>query len=237
MSFYINTAIYGVLGVVAINKLYKMYTPRKPKILSIEGNIGSGKSALVKSLQEAFGDKVYFAPEPVDEWMSLTDENGNNLLELFYADKPRWSYTFQNYAYISRMCEIQKAIKSGYRIIITERSIQTDKNIFAKMLYDEGDMNLMEHKMYNKWFDNFNSIATINIYLKTSVENCNSRIAKRNRQGEESISLDYLTKLEKYHEDWLLAPGNTSVILNGNDDFNTNRELHKSFIKKIKSLL
>ena len=210
----------------------------KVKIISIEGNIGSGKSTFVKILQTLFKDKVYFAPEPVGEWLELKDENDVNLLENFYLDKKRWSYSFQNYAYISRMCEIQKAKDSGHKIIITERSIQTDKNIFAKMLYDEGDLNKMEYQMYNKWFYAFNNIETVNVYLKTSVDNCNDRIKKRNRQGESSIEKDYLSKLETYHDNWLLnTESHETIILDGNENFVNDAEKQKEFIQIIEKLM
>ena len=77
-------------------------------IVSIEGNIGSGKSTLVKELQRRFSDKWDFVNEPVDEWVALKNEEGKSLIELFYEDKKKYSYMFQNYAYITRMRKFMK---------------------------------------------------------------------------------------------------------------------------------
>ena len=114
-------------------------------ILTIEGNIGSGKSTLVKQLRTELASKWTFLDEPVDEWLELKDESGKSLIELFYADKKRYSYTFQNYAYITRMRKLMETKK--HNVNVTERCVLTDKHVFAQMLTDDGYMNQMEDKM------------------------------------------------------------------------------------------
>ena len=80
-----------------------------PIVLSIEGNIGSGKSTMLRTIRETFPE-WNIIDEPVDHWMALKDENGKSLLECFYEDKNRWSYTFQNAAFITRYTNIQNAL-------------------------------------------------------------------------------------------------------------------------------
>ena len=89
-------------------------------------------------------------------------------------------------AYISRLSSLKKAIKSDYDIIINERSIFTDRNVFAKMLFLQKKINDIEWQVYNLWFDEFAEIIKDikTIYIKTSPDICQNRIIKRNRLGE-----------------------------------------------------
>ena len=105
-------------------------------IISIEGNIGSGKSTLLANLEKAFANNknIVFLKEPVEDWESITDENGTPMLKLFYADTKTHAFAFQMMAYISRLAILKRAIEQGYNYIITERCLDTDKHIFCKML-------------------------------------------------------------------------------------------------------
>ena len=203
-------------------------------LVTIEGNIGSGKSTLVKKLHEKFSKEWNFLDEPVDEWLKLKDEQGRSLIELFYQDKQRYSYTFQNYAYITR---IRKLMETSTRDInITERCVLTDKNVFAKMLIDDGYMNQMEQQMYDDWFDFFKQHSNVDlvIYIKTEPEECKRRIDIRNREGED-IDIEYLDRLNEYHDKWINNIDQENVlVLDGNTDFNENPE---AFIQEIETFI
>jgi deoxyadenosine/deoxycytidine kinase len=184
----------------------------KPIIISLEGNIGSGKSTMLKYIKELYPHWNYI-DEPVDSWLSMKDENGSSLLECFYHDKKRWSYTFQNSAFITRYTSMMNTIQNWYsnpdpnksNIFITERCVLTDRYVFAEMLREEGDLNLLEWNLYTKWFDWFSNSAPINglIYIDTEYKICDDRIKWRGRKGEESIPVQYLDSLEKQHNKWL----------------------------------
>ena len=91
-----------------------------------------------------------------------------------------------------------------YKIIITERSVHTDKNVFAKMLYDENKISEIEYQIYMKWFDEFidEFPEFKTVYLRTKPEVAKYRVDKRARDGE-NIPLEYLKNCHQYHEDWL----------------------------------
>lgn len=197
-------------------------------IISIEGNIGSGKSTLLANLQQVFANNknIVFLKEPVDDWESITDEAGTPMLKLFYADTKTHAFAFQMMAYISRLSVMMSAVKKNPEaIIITERSLYTDNKVFAKMLFDSGNISVENYKIYVKWFDTFASEFPIKkvIYVNTSPNVCYERIQKRSRDGENKITLEYLTTCHKYHED-MLDKNNTGcvclnqLILNGNID-------------------
>jgi deoxyadenosine/deoxycytidine kinase len=176
-------------------------------IISIEGNIGSGKSTLLKNLQSYYENKnIIFLREPVDEWESIVDIDGNTMLSKFYADQEKYSFPFQMMAYISRLALLKESIeKNPNSIIITERSLYTDKFVFAKMLYDSGKIELVNYQIYLKWFDTFANDYPINkiIYVCADPDICSERIVKRSRNGENNIPLDYLKSCHSYHENMI----------------------------------
>jgi len=186
---------------------------KTPVIVSIEGNIGSGKSTFVENLKQSYAAQnldtttvnVCFLQEPVDEWNSITDKSGETMLAKFYADSKKYAFPFQMMAYISRLALLRNALKQSYDIIITERCVETDKMVFAQMLYDDGKMEEVEYAIYNKWFVEFiDDIPEIfTIYLKTDPDVAKQRVDKRARNGE-TIPLEYLTACHAYHDRWLV---------------------------------
>lgn len=194
-------------------------------LLSIEGNIGSGKSSFIRQLRsKEWSPNVIFLDEPVQDWETIKDSESNKtMLELFYTDQERNAFSFQMMAYITRLTKIRNAIRSykgdGPLILITERCLFTDKNVFAKMLYDSKQIREVDYAIYTKWFDEFiKDIPTpIIIYVKTKPSICYNRIHLRSRTGEESIPLSYLKKCHEYHDDWIYTMPNV-VTLNGDYD-------------------
>jgi len=176
-----------------------------PLIISVDSLIGSGKSTLLAAIQAALPD-VEVVLEPVGVWMTLKNAEGKSLLELFYEDKRRWAYTFQNCAILTRLRTIKDAIASTKkRVILTERSVLTDRFVFAEMLKASGDIDEMEWTLYMNWFDTFATDLPIRgvVYLTTGVETSAGRIVRRGRHGEENIPLDYLSALDAQHKKWL----------------------------------
>ena len=186
-------------------------------ILSIEGNIGSGKSTVLQKLREAHPDWI-FVDEPVNDWLALKNAKGESLLEVFYKDKQRWSYTFQNAAILYRFKRLQDALKSvgeGKRVIVMERCLETDRQIFSKMLAKDGFIDELEKKLYEDWFAHLiESCPSVDayIYINTSAEKSFERLTKRARQGESIIPLSYLQELAEYHQDWLFRINNKPVL-------------------------
>jgi deoxyadenosine/deoxycytidine kinase len=175
-------------------------------LVSIEGNIGSGKSTVIEYLKTLNDSRFVFVDEPVKEWLEIKDKNGMNALDCFYSDQKRNSFCFQILAYITRLKKLMDVIKNNKdKIIITERSIETDRNVFAKMLYEDDYLNSIEWVTYNYWFDTFKDVSKVDkiIYISATPEKCLERINKRNRVEEEGIKLNYLTKCHNYHNYWL----------------------------------
>ena len=144
------------------------------KIVSIEGNIGSGKSTLLEKLRTFYKDNknVIFLREPVDDWEKIKDKEGNTMLKKFYDNQEKYSFAFQIMAYISRLKILKDAVKANEHtntIIITERSLYTDKYVFAKMLFEQGKIEDVCYQIYLNWFDAFITDFDFNhtIYVNT----------------------------------------------------------------------
>ena len=219
-------------------------------VISIEGNIGSGKSTLLSNLREYYATdaNVVFLKEPVDEWEQITDKEGATIIQKFYSDQKKYSFAFQMMAYISRLNVLRLAKKEAQNsknkksnektIFITERSLYTDKMVFAKMLYDDNKIEEVEYQIYLKWFNSFVDEFPVNqvIYVKTDPEVCFNRIKSRLREGEENVPLTYLTNCSKYHDNMLNKQSTTCVcnvqlVLDGNTDiykdgFHINEWIH-----------
>jgi deoxyguanosine kinase len=184
-------------------------------IVSIEGNIGSGKSTLLKRITETYPD-IITVQEPVDEWNEIKDSDGRTILERYYEDQKSWAFAFQMMAFITRVRKLRKAMEDNPgKVIVTERSVFTDKHIFAMMLHDSGMINDIEYSIYLRWFEELTrdiEIDTI-IYVRTEPTECEWRIKCRNRTGE-TIPIEYLEGCHKYHEDWLRNFGD-KFVLNG----------------------
>ena len=206
-----------------------------PKFVSIEGNIGSGKSTLLANLREELknDNRFVFLKEPVDEWEQIKDVDGNTMLQKFYLDQEKYSFSFQMMAYISRLATFKQAVKENPRatIFITERSLDTDKNVFAKMLYESGKIDSVNYQIYMKWFHTFADDFPIQqvVYVKTDPEICHNRIMKRSRTGVDIIPLDYLIKCNTYHDCMMDTNScecicQNQLILDGNVDIFQNKE-------------
>ena len=193
------------------------------KIFFVEGNIGTGKSTFLEMINKFYSDKCQVIFEPLDLWTSLKDENGVNILEHFYTDKKRYAYTFQNLAFISRVETLDKIDKTKEYIFI-ERSIWSDKNIFANNCFDSGDISDIEFKLYNRWFDWMEKRLNITghkfVYLRTSSEVSYRRTLGRCRDEEKGIPIEYLRELETRHENWLLNPETNpeTIVINASQN-------------------
>jgi len=220
-------------------------------VVSIEGNIGSGKSTLLENLRAKYesNENVIFLKEPVDEWDKIKDENGVTMLEKFYDDQYKYSFPFQMMAYISRLKLMRDTLmqhkkepinEDKHIIIITERSLYTDKMVFAKMLYDTGKMEYINYQVYLTWFETFSEEFPVNkiIYVKTNPSKCHSRIIMRSRDGESNIPLEYLDSCCKYHDNMLDINSSDCVchnqlILDGNIDIYENKNQSQEWIRQI----
>ena len=162
--------------------------------IAIAGNIGAGKTTLTQLLAKHYKIEA-----------QLEDVVDNPYLDDFYNEMERWSFNLQVYFLNSRFRQVVQIRKSG-KNIIQDRTIYEDANIFAPNLHAMG-------LMTNRDFDNYSSLfnlmeSTVQapdllIYLRSSIPNLVNQIHKRGRDYENSISIDYLSRLNERYEAWI----------------------------------
>ena len=185
--------------------------------VAIAGNIGAGKTTLTKYLAKHFG------------WEALyEDVLENPYLEDFYNKMERWSFNLQIYFLNSRFRQILDIRESG-RAIIQDRTIYEDAHIFAPNLHAMGLMTNRDFENYKSLFDLMESVVKgpdLLIYLRSSIPNLVSQIHKRGRDYENSISIDYLSRLNERYEAWIhdYNKGNLLIIDVDNINFVDNPE-------------
>jgi len=214
-------------------------------IISLDGNIGAGKSTLLAEIRNKLHD-VHIVDEPVGQWTALKNAEGKNLLELFYEDKKRWAYTFQNCAILTRLKNIQDAVENldstmkEPQVIITERSVLTDKHVFAEMLRDGGDIDPLEWELYESWFNIFGKKYPVRgiIYVSTNSTTSKERIKIRNRHGEGNIGIDYLDALDNQHKKWVESTNIPVLTLSTEVGVSVEKNIEeiKLFIERLKGM-
>jgi deoxyadenosine/deoxycytidine kinase len=215
----------------------------EPFFVIVEGNIGAGKSTFLRLLKENL--PVHIVLEPLEKWQSIGGST-ENLLEKFYQDTPRWAYTFQSYAFITRILAQEQAVKNyNAPIYVLERSVFSDRYCFAQNCFENGLMTTLEWKLYQEWFswlvDSYMSKPHGFIYLSADPKTCYNRLLKRNRREEAVVPMEYLEQLHEKHENWLVKKENVAPYLKDlpvltipcNNDFEHNKAEQELHINRI----
>lgn len=207
-----------MFSVSAIEKI------KSKKIYALEGNIGAGKTTILKIIGKHFKD-VEFVEEPVKEWQNL---GGMNLLDSFYSNPQRWGFTFEFYSMLTKIQALLKAADSDKPIVIIERSILSNK-IFIDISNELGKLEKMEYIMlintYNFYLQHVYPQLSGIIYLDTPIDECVKRITKRNRGEECSIDKSYLETLKKKMDE--LANSSTMIVIKINGLYDCERDANR----------
>ena len=179
--------------------------------IAIAGNIGSGKTTLTTKLSKHYKWKAHYE-----------DVENNPYLNDFYKDMQRWSFNLQVYFLNSRFRQIINIRESGEKYI-QDRTIYEDAFIFAPNLHAMGLMSSRDYENYQEIFnlmDGFIKSPDLLIYLRASVPRLVDQIQKRGRDYENSIRLDYLTRLNERYEAWIGKYKKGEVLIVDVDNIN-----------------
>ncbi|XP_004482120.1 deoxyguanosine kinase, mitochondrial [Dasypus novemcinctus] len=243
-----------------------LHAGRRPRRLSIEGNIAVGKSTFVKLLTKTYPEWEV-ATEPIATWQNIqtadtqktcTTPSLGNLLEMMYQKPARWSYTFQTFSFMTRL-KVQlepfseKLLEAKEPVQIFERSVCSDRYIFAKNLFENGSLSDIEWHIYQYWhsflLQEFATRLKLHgfIYLQATPQVCLKRLHQRSRAEEKGIELAYLQQLHDQHEAWLVhkttklhseALLNIPVlVLDVNDDFSEEGTKQEELMRKVNSFV
>ena len=198
--------------------------------IAIAGNIGAGKTSLTKLLSKYYKYEGHYE-----------DVLKNPYLYDFYDQMERWSFNLQIYFLNSRFRQIKDFEENG-KNIIQDRTIYEDANIFAPNLLAMG-------LMTNRDFDNYKSIFNLMesfvkapdllVYLRSGIPNLVDQIHKRGRDYENSISIDYLSRLNERYEAWIETYDKGKLLIIDVDDldFVKNKKDLQKITDKIDNVL
>jgi deoxyadenosine/deoxycytidine kinase len=191
-----------------------------PYIVSIEGNIGAGKSTLLRGLEKHlqnsrksasnFDFAVTFVDEPLKEWMGLTTKAGVSMLQSFYDNPAKNAFAFQILA-LSAICKDHNEMLRIHKenrvegVMVTERCVTSTSRVFTDMLHQKGYISEIEHISYVQMYNEVaaNLTPSLIIYLQSDPTTCLHRVKTRARDGEDNISLEYLSELHHAYEQWI----------------------------------
>lgn len=185
-------------------------------MIVLEGNIGAGKTTVGRTI--AASGAFTFVEESTAEWR---EGFASNMLQLFYENRQRWAFTFQICAFITRARAWREvsALADHSRVVL-ERSIFTDRLVFAENCRRTGLFSDSEYQLYCELWDfvisHYASEPDLILYLRTPAVTCLQRIKDRGRPEEAGIDLEYLLQLESLYDEWLLDDPK-AVVLDGGD--------------------
>lgn len=182
--------------------------------IGIAGNIGCGKTTLTRMLAEYYGW--------IPKYESVTY---NPYLEDYYGDIQRWSFNLEVYFLAQRFGDILDIAKSD-KVILQDRTIQEGVNIFVRNNVEMGNLSRRDYETYMNLYHKMMALVKepdLLIYIRASVPHLVSQIQKRGRGYEQSISLDYLSGLNRLYEEWIETYCGRLLIIDGDGmDFQNN---------------
>ncbi len=182
---------------------------RSKLFIAVAGNIGTGKTTLTKMLSEHYGWRPYFE--------AVAD---NPYLEDFYADMKRWSFPLQVF-FLNHRFRVHNEITSGNATSIQDRSIYEDNHIFARNLYDSGQMSKRDYENYTALYEQMISYLPppdLLLYLRKSTDRLMEQIAQRGRSFEANIEKSYINDLNRYYDEWVGSYDRGRVLVIDTDD-------------------
>lgn len=162
-------------------------------VIVVDGVVGAGKSTLAQKISDKLGIPIF---------EELQNQTTMNLLEEFYRDKKRWSFTLQIHFLNERFKMIKEIHQRGGGIL--DRSIFGDK-IFASMLNEDGWMTDDEFKTYQTLLDNMLQHVRnpqLLVYIDCDLETAKTRIKGRGRDMEQGVDEVYWKRLNEKYSKW-----------------------------------
>jgi len=178
------------------NSNCEKYGIPRDAVITIGGTVGVGKSTITMALAESLGFRT-----------SLEKVDTNPYLDMFYQDFQKWSFHLQIYFLAERFKEQKRIFEYGGGFV-QDRSVYEDTGIFARMLYEKGNMSKTDYETYTSLFEAmvmtpYFPHPDVLIYLEGSFEDVVSRIKERGRPMEQNTDIAYWEEMYNRYEDWI----------------------------------
>lgn len=167
----------------------------------VAGNIGAGKSSLVKWLDKTFGFAPFYEPH-----------EDNPYLADFYGDMKRWAFSSQLF-FLTRRFRMQRELEralgvTSARGVVLDRSLYEDAEVFAAYLHEAGHIDARDWRTYRDLYEGLRAELTtpdLLVYLRCPVRVLRKRIRARGRGYEQAIPNSYLKSLDRLYEQWFAS--------------------------------
>merc|ERR1711909_3749 len=240
-----NTQLDSLGNIIMANRVYTQDQEKnnfkRPFTILVEGNVGSGKSTFLNTLDSLPDIQVF--PEPVESWQQVGRQN---LLEDMYAEPHRWTTTFQLYTSLTGSSLYLKSQESSSPVVMLERSLYSERYCFVEMLLHSGVITKGEAALLDRWFITMTNTTLTGmevdliVYIRSDPDILINRIDRRGRQEEDGLPFSFLQDLHTMHEDWLVrgkypipAP---VVVLDGNLDLGQFTAMVNKWAETLQSL-
>lgn len=228
-------------------------------VVSVESTIAGGKSTLLRKLAKSsmFRD-VEVAEEPLAMWQDVRrkaqkrscepnecDDEKFNMLKHLYEDTPRWGYTFQTWALMTRIWTLEhnlERLPMNCKFLLSERCWKANQ-IFAKCMHQNGTFAPAEWEMYQSFFEWLDTSAPLTngyIFVEQSLDTAMERMRARNRSEEECIDSVYQQQLIDEHRRWrreLEDAGTPVLVLDGDSDLSFDEDTFHDVETRIRNFL
>lgn len=174
------------------------------KFIAVAGNIGVGKTSLVRFLSTEYGLEPFYEP--------FAD---NPYLDDFYADMKTWSFHSQAW-FLAHKYRVHRELESTQGTLVQDRTIYEDAEIFARNLYRSRKMSKRDWETYHHLYRSMQKSLQppdLMIYLRCSVRAIRKRIKRRGRPSEQNIPARYLRRLNVLYEEWIDAWDHSPLLI------------------------
>lgn len=164
-------------------------------IVSVVGNIGCGKSTVLRHLDALPRCRTF--SEPLDRWKTW--------LDAFYAQPEQFAFGLQMKILLEHTAHALRSTTTDHscEVTIAERSPEDALHVFARVLTEGFCMTELEYELLREYTERFGWVPDVCVYLRLDPETCLARVRARSRTCEKQVDLDYLRKIHDKYETWV----------------------------------
>ena len=196
--------------------------------IAIEGNIGCGKTTLIKNLSVKKGFEHFgIILEPIEVWQPWLHE--------MYNDPQRWSFFFNLKVLLTLSSWFPRTDAATPVNVICERSPLACRHVFCKVQHERHELSDKEMELLMEAHDALGWEPDVVIYLRAPPDVCEKHMMQRGRTSEANVSLQYLTQVHDKYEELFQTPSKYKlVVVETNED--TEKQLTERVAQIIKNL-
>lgn len=182
----------------------------KHHFITVEGNIGAGKTTLTHLLAKHFNAKLI-----------LEEFADNPFLPKFYENPAQYAFPVELFFMAERFKQLKDMVHTQQDLF---QNVTVSDYLFTKcLLFAKVTLPEEEFRLYQKLFDIIHQqlvFPDILIYLHAPVQKLQANIKKRNREYEQQIPDEYLFNLQETYTSYIKQHNIKTIFIDAsNADF------------------